>query len=131
MRADPTRVPTRTDTADVWKAWYDVLKSSFGKKTANQLFVQAWKRFGSTSVSTNSLREHLKKNGIEISTTTWQDIVDKGSGVTDFFGDIFKVGKYTGIALAVFVVGGIGLAVYNIARNPAASAGTALRAYKR
>jgi hypothetical protein len=130
IKADPTRIPQRGDTADVWKNWHETLKSNFGKKTANQLFIQNWKVRGTTSVSTNSLRDYLKDNGIEISTTAIQDIVDKGSDITDFFGDTFKVGKYIGISLAVIVVGGLAFAIYNAAKNPAASAGTALRAYK-
>jgi hypothetical protein len=131
IKADPTIVPQRGDTADVWKNWHEALKSNFGKKVANQLFVQAWKVRGSTSVSTNSLREYLKKNGIEISTTAFQDIADKGSDITNFFGDIFNVGKYAGIAIGVILIGTTGYALYNIAKNPASSAGTALKAYKR
>lgn len=127
MKADPKQIPTVNDTADIWIAWYDALQDSFGKKTANQLFVKAWKLRGSTDKSTNALRDHLKKNGIEIPTTWGQDVIDKGSDISDIFGDMFHMGKYFGIAIAVIAVGGTAMIIYNLAKNPAQSAGTIIK----
>ena len=55
--------------------------------------------------------------------------MDFGSDVTDLFGDAFQVAKWSGIGLAVILVGGIGMLVFNIARRPAESIGLAARAF--
>ncbi len=130
MKVDPRKLPQQGDTPDIWKSWYESLNQNFGKKNANSLFVKWWKMRGKNTSTTSEFREYLKKNGISISTSSWDDVVDAGSGVGDFFGDIFTVNKYLGMGLAVIVVSGIGLAVYNLARKPAESAGVAFKAYK-
>lgn len=127
IKADPVKtIPTKKSNVGAWIQWHKDLKSKYGKKVANSLWLKAWEKRGSNSVNTVALRDYLDKQGIKIGTSAWDDILDTGSGVTDYFGDMIKVGKYTGIALTVILVAGIGLLVFNIARKPGEAAQTAL-----
>jgi hypothetical protein len=45
-------------------------------------------------------------------------VVDFGGGAMDFVGNFFQAGQVLAIGLGVIIVGGIGLAIYNIARKP-------------
>lgn len=126
MKVDPTsNIPTQSSRPEEWIEWHKGLKSNFGKKVANSLFTKAWVLRGTPQSNTGDLREYLSKNGIVISTSAWDKIVDKGSDVTDFFGDVFNIGKYAGIGLAVILVGGIGMLVFNIAKDPNKAVGSA------
>lgn len=128
VKADVTaNIPQVSSPPEVWEQWHKDLKAFFGKKTANSIWVKAWKLRGSTKSSTVELRKYLSDNGIKISTTSLQDVKDLGSGVTDMAGDIFKVGKYAGIAIGVIIIGGAGMIIYNLAKAPAQSVGTIIK----
>lgn len=122
-------IPPFNAKSEQWIQFHKDLKSNFGKKVANSIWVKAWGLRGNTDANNTALRDYLGKNNIKIDTNAWDDIQDFGSDVTDFFGDIFTVAKWVGIGFAVILVGGIGLVVYNVAKNPAKSAGTAARAF--
>lgn len=128
MKADPTvDIPTVSSKADAWQQWHSELISNFGRKEANSLFLKAWSRRGNSSANTLTLRTYLKGYGINLDESAWDKVVDTGGSVIDFFGDTFKVGKYVGIGLAVIVVGGLGMIVFNIAKAPAQAVGTAVK----
>ena len=119
MRADPTvDIPTVSTKADGWQEWHTELVSNFGRKEANSLWLKAWGLRGNSSANTLTLRNYLKGYGINLDESAWDKVVDAGGGVTDFFGDVFKTTKFVGIGLAVILVGGLGLVVFNIARRP-------------
>jgi hypothetical protein len=115
--------------SEQWIVFHKDLKSNFGKKTANSIWVKAWGLKGNSDANNSSLRDYLDKNNIKISTSRWDDVTDFGGDALDFFGDIFTVAKWGGIALGVILLGGLAMTVYNIAKNPAQSAGTAARAF--
>jgi len=126
MKADPTtNIPGYNAKSDAWIQWHKELKSNFGKKVANSLFLKAWGIRGNSSANTNELREYLKKQGITLSGSAWDSIVDAGADIGDFFGDFLSISKYAGIALGVIVIGGIGMIVFNIAKDPVKAIGTA------
>lgn len=129
MKIAPTDVPNKKSNALTWITWHEAMKSSFGKKNANYLFSRAWnKRGGVSSVAnTSDLREYLKKNGISIDKDWTASIIDTTGDFTDFFGDIFNVGKYAGIAFTVILVAGVGMLVYNVAKDPIKAAGAAAK----
>jgi hypothetical protein len=78
-----------------------------------------------SSASTNELREYMKSNGVVLDTTTFEDVNDSINTGLDFMGDVFTVGKYMTLAVGVIVVGGLGLLIYNIVKDPIKSASTA------
>lgn len=125
---NPTKIiPNKQSSSQAWIQWHKALRARYGKKQANALFVKAWDmRAGKgTSASTNELREYMKSYGVVLDTTTMEDVVDTTNSGLDFMGDVFTVGKYMTLAVGLIVVGGLGLLVYNIAKQPLKAASTA------
>jgi|TARA_Y100000114_G_scaffold157153_1_gene187469 hypothetical protein len=112
-------IPSFTSSDNAWILWHENLKKVFGRKKANALYVANWdaQRGGSSSANTSKLRKYLEKNGIKISGGVIGDTGDFFGGVGDYFGDIFTVGKYLGIGLAVIVAISVGGLVVQIAFN--------------
>ena len=55
MKADPTKdIPLQTSKPEEWMNWHEGLKSKYGKKVANQLFLKAWHTRGNSN-DNNSL----------------------------------------------------------------------------
>lgn len=130
VKANPVdTIPSYNAKPEEWQIWHETLKSNFGKKIANSLWIKAWGIRGSSSSANTDLREYLEGEGIKIDKSWGAAIKDFGSGVFDFIGNIFTVGKWVGIAILVIIVGGLGMMIYNIARKPAESAGLAARAF--
>lgn len=114
-------IPKNNSSDVVWITWYDALKNKFGRKKANSLFTANWDAQGGSGsdANTRDLREHLKKEGkLEISGGFTGEVKDKIFDVGNWIGDTLVVGKYVGYALGVIVIGGIGLFVYNLAKDP-------------
>lgn len=125
---NPTKIiPTRTSSSSAWIEWHKTMKSRYGKKQANILFVKAWDKRGGagTSASTNELREYMKNQGVTLDTTTMEGLTDTVSSGLDTIGDIFNVGKYFAIGTGVIVISGLAILVWNVVRNPIKSASTA------
>ena len=122
-------IPPFDAQAEQWIQFHKDLKSNFGKKVANSTWVKAWGIRGTGKANTGDLRDYLADNNITINTSKWDAVVDAGSDVTDYFGDLFQVSKYVGIGFAIILVGGVGMLVYNIAKKPAESIGLAARAF--
>jgi len=127
MKSNINTIPTSKSSSDEWIEWHKSLKSRFGRKKANKLFIHAWeKRAGAGSdASTVSLREYMEKQGLQIDTSAWEDITDFGSGVADFIGSGFTMMKWAGIVTGVIILGGVAMILYNVAKDPAKSVGTA------
>lgn len=125
---NPTKIiPNKQSSSQSWIQWHKAMKSRYGKKQANALFVKAWDMRAGTgsSASTNELREYMKSNDVVLDTTSFEDVIDTTNTGLDFIGDFFTLGKYMTIGVGVIVVGGLGLLIYNIAKNPIKSASTA------
>ena len=122
-------IPTNASTQEEWISWYKTLKSNFGAQNANALWVKGWKRYGgSPNANTHELRIYMEKQGIKIDKDYFQSVFDNGVGFADFIGSGFQVARYMGIALGVIIVGGLGLVIYNLAKDPARNVGIALKA---
>jgi hypothetical protein len=127
---DPTtNIPKYNSNSEDWIQWHKDLRQNFGKKIANSLWIKAWRIRGNSSANTSDLRKYLDKQGIKISESAWDSVVDFGVGVSDAFGTAFQVTQYAGIGLAVIIVGGLGMVVYNLAKDPAKSIGVGARAF--
>ena len=129
MKVNPTNVPSKRSTAAEWINWHKALKSNFGKKVANDLFLKAWRVRGGkgSDANTNELRSYLEKNGIVIDRNLVASITDTAYDLGDSIADTFKIGKYATIVIGVIVVGSVGLLLFNIARQPIAAAGAAAK----
>ena len=122
-------IPSYNGKFEEWIQFHKDLDSNFGKKIANSLWVKAWKIRGVTSANTNELRSYMGKQGVKFDKGVWDSIVDAGDTVTDAFGTAFQVTKFVGIGIAVIVVGGLGMIVFNLAKSPAKNIGVAARAF--
>ena len=126
--ADPTKIiPTKTSASQSWIEWHRAMRGRYGKKQANILFVKAWELRGGagTSASTNELRQYMADNDVVLDTTTMESVTDTAYAGLDSVGDFFTMGKYVTIALGVIVIGGLGMMVYNIAKQPLKAGGEA------
>lgn len=119
---DVKQVPLNTSSDAIWIGWHTALKRNFGKKEANYLFQLAWEKRGSSYANTSALMDYAKKNDLIIESNVLASITNVAGNVFDFFGDIFKMGEYTAIALVIIILLTLGIAGYNIAKNPAKSA---------
>ncbi len=116
---NPTKIiPNKSSSAAAWMEWHKALKSRYGKKQANALFVTAWEKRGSNAANTMELREYMKDNDVDLGSNTVQDVLDFTSGGIDTIGDMFTIGKYLTIGVAVIVVGGLGMLIFNLAKQP-------------
>ena len=111
-------IPTYNATVLDWIEWHKGLKSNFGKKMANSLFLKAWKIRGSSKLNTSELRTYLNTQGIKLDTNAWDKLVDISGDISDSIGGAFQGGKIVSITLGVILLGGLGLLVFNIARKP-------------
>ncbi len=127
---DPVKnIPQINSKSDAWVAWHQTLKSNFGKKVANQLWLKAWSKRGTNNANTADLRDYMSKQGIDISKNHWDEIVDLAGDATDYFSGVYQVAQYAALALGIIAIGGLGMIVFNIARRPAESVGLAARAF--
>lgn len=126
--ANPVKnIPTKNSSSQAWIQWHKSLKSRYGKKEANAIFIKAWDLRGGAGSPASSieLRNYMEDNGVKLDTTSMEDALDSASGAIDWIGDGLSMGRYFGIALGVIVVGGLGMLIYNIAKQPIKAAGAA------
>lgn len=122
-------IPSYNAKFEDWIQFHKELQSNFGKRNANSLWIKAWKIRGNSSANTNELRTYMEKQGIKFDKSAWDSLVDVGDSVTDAFGTVFQVTKFVGIGLAVIVVGGLGMMIFNLAKSPAKNIGVAAKAF--
>lgn len=121
--ANPIKsIPVAGSSGAEWKLWHQVMKNRFGKKSANVLWLKFWRKTGTEAANTNDLREYLEDQGIKIDAGVFSKIYDTGADVADFYGGIMNMGKYTAYALIGITVIGVGMIIFNIARQPIAAA---------
>lgn len=126
---DPAlNIPQIGSKSEAWMAWHKSLKSNFGKANANILWVKAWQKRGNPSANTNELRTYMDSQGIKIDSSAWNKITDLGANIGDLWSASMKVGQYTVIAIIIIILGGAGMIIFNLAKQPAESIGLAARA---
>lgn len=111
-------IPSYNANPLAWIEWHKGLKSNFGKKMANSLWLRAWRIRGNSKANTSELRAYMESQGIKLDTNAWDKVVDFGGGISDAIGGTFQAGKVVSITLGVIILGGLGLLVFNIARKP-------------
>jgi len=110
--------PNQQSSDAIWIQWHKNLKTVLGKKTADSVFIQYWSARGSDSANTNALREYAASQGFQINGGIIGGIVDSVYNIADSIGDVFKIGKYVSIAVIVVIVGGVGMLIFNLAKQP-------------
>ncbi|MSQ80057.1 MAG: hypothetical protein EXR21_10390 [Flavobacteriaceae bacterium] len=117
-----TIIPGLNSNSQDWKAFHEVLRKRYGRKTANAIWTTAWQKRGNASVNTTTLRAYMRDQGLELDASNWESIKDTGIGVADgigdFIGDIVGIGKWATIGVLVVVIGGSGFLVYSVIRRP-------------
>jgi len=122
-------IPPYKSKSEDWIQWHKDLKSNFGNKIANTLWLKAWGVRGTTEANTSDLRKYMTSQGVKIDESKWDSVVDLGVSASDSIGTFFQAGKYVGIALGVIVIGGLAMVVYNLAKSPAKNIGVAAKAF--
>lgn len=117
-----TSIPNRKSDGSEWQLWHEALKDNFGKKQANAIFLKAWKKQSGPDASTMDLRKYLEKNGINIEKGVLESALDSGSDVFGNIGDLLQVGKYVVYGVLGITVVGLGMIVFNVAKNPIGAA---------
>jgi hypothetical protein len=102
-----------------WIQWHKDLKGVFGKKTANSLFIAFWKKRQSSAANTTSLRTYAKGQGFKIEgDSVISGVIDSSYDFIDGIGDMLKIGKYATIGVIGILVIGLGMTIFNIAKEP-------------
>lgn len=110
-------MPQFSSKAENWIQWHKDLKSNFGKKIANGLWLKAWRTRGSSDsdVNTSDLRDYMKKQGVTIDTSTWNKVADAtSSGLSD----LFQMSKATSLIIGGTVLGLTVYIIYKVLKNP-------------
>ena len=127
MKINPEKtIPTKQSSDANWIEWHKSLRQNFGRKSANQIWAYAWDKRKTIAANTSDLRSYMEKQGVSIDggLGLLSDAADFTSGVGDYFENVFQMSKYAGYAIGVIVIGGLGMVVYNLAKDPAKSIAT-------
>ena len=126
MKTNPSEfIPTMRSEDNEWITWHKSLKSTFGKNTANQVFLKAWNARKSSTANTHELRDYLDSQGITIETNLLGKVTDTAGGIGDSIGDFLKIGKYALYAVGGIIILSLGMLLINVARKPAEIIGSA------
>lgn len=110
--------PNKQSSDAIWIQWHKNLKTVLGKKTADSVFLQYWSARGSDAANTHTLREYAASQGFEIKGDAISGIVDAVYDIGDNIADVFKIGKYVTYAVLIVIIGGVGMLIFNIAKQP-------------
>ncbi len=86
-----------------------------------------WDKQGNQRANTVALRNILGEDGITLDETIFNQIADVGGDFTDALQEFSHMGKVFIYSLGGIVLVGLGLLVFNIARNPGQVAGTVIK----
>jgi hypothetical protein len=105
MKLDPSKtIPTASSKAENWIQWHKDLKSVFGKKKANSIWLYAWAKRGGvkSSANTSGLRDYMDSQGVDVTTTALGELSDKIGNVLDFgfgLGKVIIIGSLSVVGL--------------------------------
>jgi len=128
MRSNPTNIPTPLSTDAEWTNWYDSLHSYFGASGAKEIWLTVWSKCASEDANTTTLRSYMKDKGIIVDTGMLGSIADTVSGIGDYIGDFFKLGKYAAYGVVGIILVALLAIVIGVARNPRGAVNTAAKA---
>jgi len=117
-----TNIPNTKSADYQWVEWHKAMKTRYGKKTANTLFLEAWQRRQSGDANTVALRNYLEKNDIGIEGGVFSFTADVLDDVGSYYSSLFSFGKWIGIVLIIILVVGIAMIIFNVAKRPVETA---------
>ena len=118
-------MPQFDSKAENWIQWHKDLKSNFGKKIANGLWLKAWRNRGNKDINTSELRAYMKKQGVTIDASGWDKFSDAAtSGLTDFF----QMGATLSVVTTLAVTGLVVYIAVKVLKNPSGAGSTIMMA---
>lgn len=120
-------IPDQTSSITSWIEWHKAMKDRYGKVKANSIFSVTWDKRGKSSLLNSEARDYFDKNGLVFDKDIFARLTDKAFDIGDFMGDIFTAGKWITVGVMVVVVGGAGLIIYNLGKDPVRSIGAAAK----
>jgi hypothetical protein len=111
-------MPQYNSKAENWISWHKDLKSNFGKKIANGLWLKAWRIRGGSDQNTSELRSYMEKQGVKIDKSVFNSVTDAGIGFIDGVGNFLQMGATASLVMGIVVVGGLGYIIYKAMKNP-------------
>jgi hypothetical protein len=111
-------IPIKGADDNKWILWHEALKKRYGKKVANDLFLDAWDKRSDSKSNTVNLRKYLEKQGIDIDRSVWDFSADIFDETGDFFSKWFGITSTFGTVAAILITIIVLVFLYNIARNP-------------
>jgi hypothetical protein len=112
-------IPKLTSTDIEWINWMKLLDKDFDRTTSVAIFLNLWKKRGTTNARTLTLRNFMKdKYNVDLSEGVIDAAVDLGGGFVDTIGGVFKVGKVVFLVTTGIIVVAVGAAIYSVIKNP-------------
>lgn len=112
-------IPKLTSTDIEWINWMKLLDKDFDRTTSVAIFLNLWKKRGTTNARTLTLRSFMKdKYNVDLSEGVIDAAVDLGGGFVDTIGSVFKVGKVVFLVTTGIIVVAVGAAIYSVIKNP-------------
>ena len=112
-------IPKLTSTDIEWINWMKLLDKDFDRTTSVAIFLNLWKKRGTTNARTLTLRNFMKdKYNVDLSEGVIDAAVDLGGGFVDTIGSVFKVGKVVFLVTTGIIVVAVGAAIYSVIKNP-------------
>jgi hypothetical protein len=100
-----------------------LLDKDFDRATSVAIFLNLWKKRGTTQSRTLTLRNFMKdKYNVDLSEGVIDAAVDLGGGFVDTVGGIFKVQKIIFLVIGGVIIVAVGAAIYSIIKNPSNAA---------
>ena len=111
-------IPNKASSSQKWIEWHKSVKSTFGRKKANTIFIDNWEKRGVAGIVNNDMQDYFRKNGVNLDKTFVNQIVGFPEDVFDTVADIFSMGKYAAITVGVVILVPVAILLFNIAKNP-------------
>lgn len=108
-------MPPFNSKAENWIQWHKDLKSNFGNKVANGIWLKAWRLRGNSDCNTSELRTYMKKQGVTIDASGWDKFTDAtSSGLST----LFQMSATSSLIITGTLVGLTVYIIYKVLKNP-------------
>lgn len=120
-------IPNISTSDTGWIQYYKDLKASFGKRNAVSIWVKTWSARGgkNSNANSNTLRDYMEKQGVEIDAGGLAKIIDFGDDIVDTVTTVFKMGAILVFATIGISILGFSMILFNLAKEPAKNIGIA------
>ncbi len=117
-------IPNQFSSGSEWIGWHKALRKRYGRATANQLWLEAWNKRGCVSTlaydckaNTSELRDYLAGEKISIDRGVYEYVADTVDDIESFASTAFNVGLAVYAIIILFIVGLVGMLLWNIVSN--------------